>query len=97
MLKQRLNKFKSVRFDIKSKFCFQDSIKHCLPSDFDLRQGDGGTKTARFSSKNCFLRQFHNRSESYFGQKSQEHVKTMKNIVFVLETFCFFNEEVFKR
>ena len=36
------------------------------------------TITACFGSKTCFLRWFHNRSVSFFGQKTQEHVKTIK-------------------
>ena len=47
-------------------------------SDCYLRQGDGGTKIARLGSRTCFLREFHNRSEAYFGQKSEEHVETFK-------------------
>ena len=35
-------------------------------------------KIARFGSRTSFLRSFHNRSEAYFGQKSEEHVKTIK-------------------
>ena len=47
-------------------------------SDCYLRQGDGGTKTACFGSKNCFLKRFENRSEAYFGEKSKEPGKTIK-------------------
>ena len=50
----------------------------CIYADCYLRQGDGGTKTAHFGSKTCSLRQFHNHSEAYFVQKSEEHVKTIK-------------------
>ena len=42
------------------------------------RQGDGDTKTARFGSKTYLLRWFHDRSVSFLGQKTQEHVKTVK-------------------
>ena len=47
-------------------------------ADCYLRQGDKGTKTARFGFKTCFLSYFHNRSEAYFGQKSEEQVKTIR-------------------
>ena len=47
-------------------------------SDCSLRQGAGGTEFARFGSRTCFLRRFDDRSQSYFGQKSEEHIKTMK-------------------
>ena len=47
-------------------------------TDCSLRQGAGGTKTARFGFRPCFLRYFYNRSEVYFGQKSKEHVKNIK-------------------
>ena len=36
------------------------------------------TKTSHFGSNTCFWRWFHNRSVSFFGQKTQEHVKTIK-------------------
>ena len=47
-------------------------------ADCYLRQGAGGTKTAHFGSRIWFLSYFYNRSEAYFGQKSVEHVKTIK-------------------
>ena len=36
------------------------------------------TTTARFYSKTCLLRWFHNRLVLLFGQETQEHVKTIK-------------------
>ena len=48
-------------------------------TDCYLRQGAGGTKTACFGSRTCFLRSFHNRYEAYFGQKAEEHIKILKN------------------
>jgi len=36
------------------------------------------TITACFGSKTCFLRWFHNRSVSFFGQETQERIKTIK-------------------
>ena len=50
----------------------------CNCPDCYLRQGAGGMKIARFGSRTCFLRWFHNRSETYFGQNSEEHAKTIK-------------------
>ena len=49
-----------------------------LFSDCSLRQGASGTEFARFGSRTCFLRWFYNRSQVYFGQKSEEHIKTIK-------------------
>ena len=41
--------------------------------DCSLRQGAGGTEFARFGSRTCFLRWFYKRSQTYFGQKPEEH------------------------
>ena len=49
-----------------------------LLPDCSLRQGAGGTEFARFGSRTCFLRCFYRRSQAYIGQKSEEHVKTIK-------------------
>ena len=48
--------------------------------DCSLRQGAGGTEFARFGSRTCFLRCFYKHSQTYFGQKSEEHVKTIKTL-----------------
>ena len=47
-------------------------------ADCSLRQGAGGTEFAHFGSRTCFLRWFYKRSQTYFGQKSEEHIKTIK-------------------
>ena len=60
-------------FGTNSSITTQSEISDCY-----LRQGDGGTKTAHFGFKTCFLRRFHNRSVSFFGQKTQEHDKTIE-------------------
>ena len=47
-------------------------------TDCSLRQGAGGTENTRNWSRTCFLRWFYNRSQAYFGEKSEEHIKTSK-------------------
>mgnify|MGYP005706074945 CR=1 FL=1 len=47
-------------------------------SDCSLRQGAGGTEFAHLGSRTCFLRWFYKRYQTYFGQKSEDHIKTIK-------------------
>ena len=47
-------------------------------TDCYLRQGDGGTKLHVLVRELAFWGDFINRSEMYFGHKSEEHVKTLK-------------------
>ena len=47
-------------------------------ADCSLRQGAGGTEFACFGSRTCFLMWLYKRSQTYFGQKSEEHIKTIK-------------------
>ena len=47
-------------------------------ADCSLRRGAGGTEFARFGSRTCFLRWFYKRSQTYFGQKPEEHGFSIK-------------------
>ena len=59
-----------------------------LSSEFDvgflrlyscsLRQGAGDKEFPRFGSRTSFLRWFYKRSQTYFGQNSEAHIKTIK-------------------
>ena len=58
-------------------------------SECSLRQGAGGAEFARFGSRTCFLMWFYKRSQTYFGQKSEEHVKTIKKHFLDVKNNCF--------
>ena len=47
--------------------------------DCSLRQGADGTEFARFGSRTSFLRWFYMCSQTYLGQKSEEHCFSIKN------------------
>ena len=66
-----------------------------LGSDCSLWQGAGGTEFARFGSRTCFLRWFYRRSQAYFGQNSEEHVKTIKNAIWRSKTMIFDKKHAF--
>ena len=54
--------------------------------------------TERFVSKTCFLMWFHIRSVSCFGEKTQEHVKTIrKRCLEAKKILIFYKKEVFKK
>ena len=61
-----------------------------LLADCSLRQGAGGTEFARFGLRTSFLRWFYNRSQTYFGQKSEEQVDTVKKFYMEVKTTIFF-------
>ena len=44
-------------------------------------------KSARFGSKTCFWWRFHNSSQTYFGKKSKERVKTIKRCICIKTLF----------
>ena len=47
-------------------------------SDCSSRQGAGSTEFARFGSRTFFLIWSYKCSQTYFGQKPEEHVKSIK-------------------
>ena len=75
--------FRSTHFCIKSdshRKTSKEIRRTSHYSDCYLRQGVGGTEFANFvRSRTCFLRWFYKRSQTYFGQKSEEHNFSIKN------------------
>ena len=70
-------------------------VRFCLKNGWGGVVGGGVGKvcftiTARFGSKTCFLRWFHNRSVSFYGQKTREHVKTIKKRCLEAKNHIFF-------
>ena len=63
---------------------------------FRRQKPDFCSNVACFGSKTCFLRWFHIRSVSFFGQETQEHVETIKNAVWGSKTI-FFLKHALKR
>ena len=81
MNQKMLDKFTKSNFHVFSIFLAKSNpnkSKKQISTDCYLRQGASGTEFAHFGSRTCFLMWFYKRSQTYFGQKSEEHVKTIK-------------------